>query len=239
MNIKSILKEPYQKVITTVGVIILVLLASSIVINKSCRGGYESPAYVKLKAKFDTYKAESEAAYSAMEETDAVTKKENTGLRAEVDKLEISQGLALADVADVRKEIFEKDQELDDLREREAELGDLPELVVNLRAQIFTLQGKITLKDQVEEGLLGALQASNGQVSKLEGIIFNKDQLIDGPKGLRVALAAERVARMAAEAAMAVGEKKTFGYKLGKLVGNGFKLYGMYSAGRDIIGAGK
>lgn len=219
--------------------VICALLVCFLIWTESCGGGYESKEYFKLKAEFDIYKAESEAAYSAMEQTDAVTKKENTELRADINKLEISRGLALADAAEVRKEIFEKDQELAELREREAEIVDLPELVVNLRAQILTLHGKITLKDRVELSLTGALQAANGQVAKLEGIIFNKDQLIDGPKGLRVALAAERVARMAAEAAMAVGEKKTFAYKLTKVIGNGFKIYGIYSAGRDIIGAGK
>jgi len=204
--------------------------------QKNCGGGYESKEYLELKGQFNAHKAQAEQKERALQALEEITTKGNAALRDKVNKLEIEKGGALADVADVRKEMWEKDRELENLREREAEIEDLPELVLNLREQNLTLENTITLKDKVALNLTGALQAANKQIVGLEEIIFKKDELI---KGMWVALAAERVARMACEDVVKVGEKNTFWNKIGKLAGKGFQIYGIYSAGRDIIKAAK
>lgn len=218
---------------------VVAVLAVFLLGQKSCGGGYDSPEYLELKGQFTAYKTQAEQKEKEGAAMEEIITKSNEALRNQVDKLEIEKGLALVDTADANKEIFEKDLELTTLREKEAEIEELPELVLNLRAQILTLENKVTLKDTAAIGLTSAFAAANKQILKLEGIIFNKDLLIDGPKGLRVQLAAERVARMACEDLIKVGEKNTLWFKIGKLAGNGFKIYGIYSAGRDILKGAK
>jgi len=239
MNIKSIIDGAIKslagkKVFLLMALFGIALLA--ILFQKSCGGGYDSPEYLKLKGRFEAHKEEAEQKEKDLLVLKEITAKENTELRDQVDKLEIEKGLALADTAEANKKIFEKDRELAVLQEREVEIEELPELVTNLKAQIFTLQGKITLKDEAAIGLIGALAAANKQIKGLEGVIFKKDKLIEA---LEISRAAERVARMACEDLIKVGEKNTFIYKLGKLAGNGFKYYGIYSAGRDLLKAAK
>lgn len=205
---------------------------SVLLFQKNCGGGYDSKKYLELKGQFEAYKAQAEQKEREGKILEEITAKENKALRDQVDKLEIEKGNAMSEAAEVNKEIYEKDQELAALREREAEIEDLPELVLNLRAQILTLENTVTLKDEVALNLTSALQAANGQIKKLESIIFNKDQLIDS---LSVQLAAERVARMACEDLVKIGERSSIFHKVGKLAAKGFMIYGIYSAGRDII----
>ncbi|HEC60740.1 hypothetical protein LCGC14_0460990 [marine sediment metagenome] len=201
---------------------------------ESCPTGRESPEYFKLKGEFEVYKAEAEEAARAVEASDAVTKKENAELRNEIDELEISKGLILAESADRNKKIFEQSLELKELQEKESSITSTNELVLNLRAQISTLEGNFSLAIEDRDKEKKARKLAESEAVKLEGIIKLRDETIGV---LRPALAAERVARLAAEAVISTGEKNSVFFKIGKLVGSGFKLYGIYASVRDTVKA--
>jgi len=213
-------------------IFLAVLILSVIALVQSCPKGRESPEYFRLKGEFEVYKAEAERSAAVVEESDAATKKENEKLREDIDDLEISKGLILAESADRNKKIFEQELELKDLQEKESGIVDDKKLIVNLRLQVSTLQSSFSLAIEDRNKEKEAREKSDTQIFKLEGIIKLRDETIGV---LRPALAAERVARLAAEAVISTGEKDSVFFKIGKLVGNGFKIYGIFAAVRDTV----
>ena len=217
--------------------LVIVGLMVIVFTQKSCGGGYESPEYLELKGQFTAYKATAKQKEKQLHAMEKIIKEENASLNDQVDKLEIEKGEILAESAEINKKIFEKDLELEDLKEKEKQFTGLSwDLVNNLRAQNAALQGKFTLAIEDRDKYKATLGRANLQIKSLELIIDNKDILIDR---FRVSLAAEIVARKSAEAVMAVGEKNNFLLKGLRFVGNGFKIYGMYAAGRDILKGAK
>jgi len=204
-----------------------------VLFQKSCGGGYESRRYSELKGQFEAYKKTAEDKEKQLKAMEKIVTEENTSLRKKVDKLEIEKGEALAGTAEANKEIFEKELELKDLEKQAAGITDLKDLVFNLRAQVTVAEDNFSLAIGDRDRYKAALDKANLQIKDLNTIISNKDTLL---AGVNAALAAEIVARKACEGAIKVGEKKTFLFRLGKLAGTGFKLYGLYSAGRDFIG---
>ncbi len=226
-----------MKTLTFVIGIIFVFVIMLLVVSlspSSCRSGRESPEYFKLKGEFEVYKEAAEKARIEVEESDAVTEKENAELRTEIDELEISKGLILAESAERNKEIFEQELELKELQEKESSITSTNELVLNLRAQVSTLQGNFSLAIKDRDEYMEALKEEEKKSLRLEGIIKLRDVTIGA---LRPALAAERIARLACEDLTSEGEKNTFFFKLGKGVGTLLKIYGGYSAGKDFIKA--
>lgn len=213
-------------------VVFIVVLMAIVLFQEKCREGPESPAYHRLKGEFEVYKAEAEKRAEELEESDVSTEKENAELRDEIDELEISKGRILAESAERNKKIFEQELELEVLQEKESGIQDDKELIFNLRLQVTTLQSNFSLAIEDRDKEKKARKKSDAQVLKLEAIIVLRDETIGK---LRPALAAERVARLAAEDVIATGEKNTVFYKIGKFVGNGFKAYGIYSAVRDTV----
>jgi len=219
---------------------LLLILAAAIIIiallTSSCKDGRESKDYFKLKGEFSVYKSAAEKRAEELEESDAVTKKKNVELRDEIDELEISKGRILAESAGRNKKIFEQELELTALQEKESWIQDDKKLILNLRLQISTLESNFSLAIKDRDKEKEARKTADKQILKLEAIIVLRDETIGK---LRPALAAERVARLAAEDVIATGEKNTVFFKIGKFVGNGFKLYGIFSAGKEIVRAVK
>ncbi len=216
--------------------LVIVGLMVIVFTQKSCGGGYESPEYLELKGQFTAYKATAKQKEKQLHAMEKIVKEENASLRGKVDKLEIEKGEILIGTADRNKKIFEQGLELEDLRDKEAGIQDDKDLIFNLRQQISKLDSNFTLAIEDRDKYKAALGSANLQIKSLELIIDNKDILIDR---FRVSLAAEIVARKSAEAVMAVGEKNNFLLKGLRFVGNGFKIYGMYAAGRDILKGAK
>lgn len=234
MNTKKLLQAVLEKKIILLMALFIAGVLAVLLFQKSCGGGYESSKYLELKGRFAAHKETAEQKEKALEAMDEIVTEENATLRGKIDKLEIEKGEILADSAEINKKIFEKDLELKDLYEKESEITSVNELVINLRAQIFTLQDSFSLAIEDRDKFKAALTKAEGQIVGLNLIIDNKTIL---ETKLRAALAAEIVARKACEGLIKVGEKNTIFNKLGKLAGNGFKLYGIYSAGRDLIKA--
>lgn len=234
------LKDLSPTLIAGAGFALVMLLIGSMIFQKSCGGGYESPEYFKLKGQFEAYKATAEQKEEDRLALEAKKEEENTALLEKIDKLEIEKGEILIESAERNKKIFEKDMELEDLKEKEESMEGLSwDLVANLRAQNVALQGKFTLAIEDRDKFRSALNKANFQIIDLKTIIANKDLIIDGPDGLRVELAAKDLALKIAEETMAVGEKNNFVLKALRFVGNGFKIYGAYAAGRDILKGAK
>lgn len=236
MNFKKLLESVFGKKIFPLMALVIVGLMVIIFTQKSCGGGYDSPEYLELKGQFTAYKATAEQKEKQLHAMEKIIKEENASLSDQVDKLEIEKGEILIDTADRNKKIFEQGLELEDLREKEAGIQDDKNLIFNLRQQISKLDSNFTLAIEDRDKYRSALGTANLQIKSLEITIDNKDILIGR---LKITLAAEIVARKAAEAVMAVGEKNNFLLKGLRFVGNGFKIYGMYAAGRDILKAGK
>ena len=225
INLRTIPREVFiLTALLAVGILVVVF------IQKSC--GRDSPEYHRLKGEFDVYKAEAEEKATLLEESDASTSLRNATLLEEIDELEISKGLILAESADRNKKIFEQSLELEALQEKESSITSTNELVLNLRAQISTLQGNFSLAIEDRDAEKEARKLSDVKILKLKGIIKLRDETIGV---LRPALAAERVARLAAEAIISTGEMNSVFYKIGNIVGKGFKYYGIFAAVRDTV----
>lgn len=208
----------------------------AILFQKSCGGGYESKKYLELKGKFTAHQASAEQKEIELKAVEAIVTEQNTSLLDKVDRLEIEKGQILADTADRNKKIFEQDLELKDLRKKETEITDINELVLNLRAQIFKLKSNFSLAIEDRDKYKAALSTSETQILDLKLVILNQEDL---EKSLRDSLAAKDMALKACEGLIKVGEKNTIFNRIGKLAGKGFQLYGMYSAGRDILKGAK
>lgn len=235
INFKGIIEWIKKRRVLILGALFVIGLLF-ILFQKSCGGGYESRRYSELKGQFEAYKKTAEEKEKQLKAMEKIVKEENASLHKNIDKLEIEKGLALAGTGEANKKIVEKELEIKDLKKQAAGITDLNELVVNLRAQVKAAEDGFSLALGDRDGYKLALDKANLQINDLNTIISNKDIL---NAKLNTTLAAEIVARKACEGAIKVGEKNTFLFKLGKLAGNGFKLYGIYSAGRDIIGASK
>lgn len=209
-----------------------VLVLSVIALTQSCPPGRESPEYFKLKGEFEVYKAEAEKRADELVLHAGKTKVVNAKLRKDIHKLEISKGLILAESAEINKKIFEQELELKDLQDKESGIQDDMELIFNLRLQVSTLQSNFSLAIKDRDKYKAALKEEEKKSLKLEGIIMLRDETIGV---LRPALAAERVARLACEDVIAVGEKDSVWFKIGNLVGKGFKYYGIFAAVRDTV----
>ena len=230
--IKWILEKKVFLLMALFGIAFLAIL-----FQKSCGGGYDSPKYLELKRRFEAHKETAEQKEAQAAAMGKIIKEENKTLGDKVDRLEIEKGRILAESGERYKKIIEKDMELQDLKEKEKSFTGLSwDLVNNLRSQIIALEGKFSLAIEDRDAEKSARLKAEEQIVDLKTIIDNKDIL---ERQLRVALAAEIVARKACEGVIKVGEKSTIVHKLGKLAGDGFKFYGIYSAGRDLLKAAK
>lgn len=230
--IKWILEKKVFLLMALFGIALLAIL-----FQKSCGGGYDSPKYLELKGRFEAHKEAAEQKEAQLSAMGKIVKEENKALGDKVDKLETEKGEILAESGERYKKIAEKDIELQALKEKEKTFTGLSwGLVNNLKSQNSTLQSNITLIIEDRDAEKTARLKAEEQVVKLKVIIDNKE-ILEGQ--LRMALGAEIVARKACEDVVKVGEKNTFIYKLGKLAGDGFKYYGIYSAGRDLLKAAK
>lgn len=230
--IKWILEKKVFLLMVLFGIAVLAIL-----LQKSCGGGYDSPKYLELKGRFEAYKETAEQKEAQAAAMGKIVKEENKTLRDKVDRIEIEKGEILAVSGERYKKIVKKDAELQGLKEKEKSFSGLSwGLVNNLKAQVTTLEGKFSLAIEDRDAEKSARLKAEEQIVNLSIIIDNKEIL---EKQLQSALAAEIVARKACEDLVKVGEKNTIIYKLGKLAGNGFKIYGFYSAGRDLIKAAK
>ena len=209
-----------------------ILVLSVIALTQSCPPGRESPEYFKLKGEFTVYKAEAEKRADELVKSDGETKVANAKLRKDIHELEISKGLILAESAERNKKIFEQELELKDLQEKESGILDDKKLIVNLRLQVSALESNFSLAIKDRDKYKAALKEEEKASLKLEGIIKLRDETIGV---LRPALAAERMARLAAEDVIAEGEKDSVWFKIGNVVGKGFKYYGIFAAVRDTV----
>ncbi len=211
-----------------------VLVLAVIALTQSCPTGRESPEYFKLKGEFAVYKVEAEKRADELVKSDGETKVANAKLRKDIHELEISKGLILAESAERNKKIFEQELELKDLQEKEPGLLDDKKLIVNLRLQVSALESNFSLAIEDRDKYKAALKEEEKKSLKLEGIIKLRDETIGV---LRPALAAERMARLAAEDVISTGEKNSVFFKIGELAGKGFKFYGIFAAVRDTVKA--
>jgi len=203
-----------------------------VLFQKSCGGGYESRRYSELKGQFEAYKKTAEEKEKQLRAMEKIVTEENVSLRKEVDKLEIEKGEALSGTAEANKKIFEKELELKDLKKQAAGITDLNELVLNLRLQVKTAEENFSLAIGDRDRYKLALDKSTLQIKDLQTIISNKDILLTKANA---ALSAEIVARKACEQTLSVGEKNFFLKRLGNLIGKGFMVYGIFSAGKDLL----
>lgn len=227
----KIISEIFKKNLKWAALVFAVLILL-LILSPGKRSGHDSKKYLLLKGQFEAYKTAAEKENKELQELGASVEKRNVDLRAEIDELEISKGEILAESADINKELAQKQLEIEDLQEKESGIIKLEDLVLNLRSQISTLQDSFSLAIRDRDAAIAALGESEKQVLKLEKIIIGKDEM---NAQLNVALAAEFVARKASEAVISTGEKRTLFYKAGKLAGDLFKLYGIFSAGKDIV----
>jgi len=231
-TIKWILEKKVFLLMVLFGIAVLAIL-----LQKSCGGGYDSPKYLELKGRFEAYKETAEQKEAQAAAMGKIVKEENKTLSDKVDRLETEKGKILAVSAERYKKIIEKDVQLQDLKEKEKSFTGLSwDFVNNLKSQIITLEGKFSLAIEDRDAEKAARLKAEEQIVDLKIIIDNKD-ILEGQ--LRVALGAEVVARKACEDVIKVGEKNTIIYKLGRLAGKGFKIYGMYSVGKDLLKAVK
>lgn len=221
--------KPYFKIIVMAAVIFLL---GKILIERSCKPGYETKEYLELKGQLERHKAQIQEEQEIKNKAFQEAQKLVMDLKKRNEKLEKEKKEALEKQTIINEDLRLADQKLQDLRKKEKELKDSKDIIENLRAQNRELERKFSLAISDTQEEKKARAAAEAQIQNLNLEISKKDFVI---ASLEDSIRKRDKIIKQFEGLVEKGERGSFWSKAESIVVYGFAVYGALDAGSKVF----